>query len=223
MSLKTQSITKSFGSPPIQIIKPMDIEINNGEFVSITGRSGSGKTTLLYLLSSLDLPTTGEVWMENQNIRQMDVDKLHRFRCEKIGFIFQFHYLLPELTALENVLLPARALGIHKQKVKEAQELLEKFEVISERDKLPAAMSGGQQQRVAVARSLIMNPRYLFADEPTGNLDSASSKVVMNFLKEINEKTGTTIVLVTHDESYAKMASRSIFLVDGRIVDEKDY
>lgn len=223
MSLEAFAITKSFGEPPIQIIKPMDIKINNGEFISITGRSGSGKTTLLYLLSSLDLPTTGEVIIEGENIRQMDVVKLHQFRCLKIGFIFQFHYLLPELTALENVLLPARALGTHREKTQEALDLLERFEVLSERNKLPGAMSGGQQQRVAVARSLIMNPRYLFADEPTGNLDSTSSKVVMNYLKEINEKTGTTIVLVTHDESYARMASRSIFLVDGRIVDEKDY
>lgn len=223
MSLQAKQVTKSFGDPPIQIIKPMDIDIQNGEFISITGRSGSGKTTLLYLLSSLDLPTTGDIWIENQNIREMNVDELHRFRCEKIGFIFQFHYLLPELTALENVLLPARAIGIQKEKVHEAEELLKKFEVFSERDKLPSRMSGGQQQRVAVARSLIMNPRYLFADEPTGNLDSVSSKIVMEFLKEINQKTGTTIVLVTHDESYAKMASRAIYLVDGRIVDEKDY
>jgi putative ABC transport system ATP-binding protein/lipoprotein-releasing system ATP-binding protein len=223
MSLKTQGITKSFGDPPIQIIKPMDIHIENGDFVSITGRSGSGKTTLLYLLSSLDLPTTGTVWIEDNDIRQMNQIELHKFRCEKIGFIFQFHYLLPELTALENVLLPARAIGIQREKTKEAEELLKKFDVFSERDKLPSKMSGGQQQRVAVARSLIMKPRYLFADEPTGNLDSFSSKVVMNFLKEVNEKTGTTIVLVTHDEAYAKMASRTIFLVDGKIVDEKDY
>lgn len=223
MSIKTKGITKSFGQPPIQIIKPTDLEIQKGEFVSITGRSGSGKTTLLYLLSSLDFPTSGDVWIEGQNIRQMDEVKLHQFRCQNIGFIFQFHYLLPELTAIENVLLPARAIGIHKEKIKEAEELLEKFEVLSQRDKLPAAMSGGQQQRVAVARSLIMKPRYLFADEPTGNLDSVSSQVVMNFLKEINEKSGTSIVLVTHDQSYARMASRSIYLVDGKIVDEKDY
>ncbi len=221
MTIICQQLSKSFGDPPVQIIHPLELQVSDGEFVSISGMSGSGKSTLLYLMSTLDTPSSGQLLIDDVDPAAMSVDALHRFRGESIGFVFQFHYLLPELTALENVLLPARRWHRHQEKLPWALELLERFDIVSERDKRPSQLSGGQQQRVAIVRALMMRPRYLFADEPTGNLDSINSKVVMDFLKQASREWRMTLVLVTHEPEYAAMADREIFLRDGSIVEER--
>lgn len=210
-----ENITKQFGEPPQEILHSLNFTIKDGEFVSISGKSGSGKSTLMYIISTLDHPTSGKVIIDGKNVADMDVDEVHQFRNKKVGFVFQFHYLLPELTALENVLLPSRNLGLNKEK--EALALLEELDIGAQARKFPGQMSGGEQQRVAIARALILNPRYIFADEPTGNLDTKNAEIVMNILKRQNKNFGTTIALVTHDADYSKQADREIFLVDGRI------
>ena len=215
--IECKSITKEFGTPPQRVLHGLDFQIQSGEFVSISGRSGSGKSTLLYIISTLDSPSSGEVIIDGHSIAKMSVTDVHRFRNEKVGFVFQFHYLLPELTALENVLLPARNLGqIHSKKA-EAIKLLEELDVVSQKDKLPSQMSGGQQQRIAIARALLLHPQYIFADEPTGNLDTRNADVVMKIFKRVNKEFGTTIALVTHEPDFAAQAQREIYLIDGRI------
>jgi len=212
-----KNIIKEFNQPPIRVIHGIDVNISDGEFISITGRSGSGKSTLLYILSTLDNPSSGQLEIDGMAPAQMTTKQLHYFRNTKVGFIFQFHYLLPELTGLENILLAPRNLGKDKEKKDFALSLMKELEIEKHADKLPAQMSGGEQQRVAIARALIMDPKYIFADEPTGNLDSVSGQMVMKILKKINQELGTTVVLVTHERDYAAMAQREIFLVDGRI------
>ena len=215
--IKCQEVIKEFGKPPQRILHGLSFEIKQGEFVSISGRSGSGKSTLLYIISTLDNPSFGQVFIDGKNISEMEEKTLHQFRTEHVGFIFQFHYLLPELTALENILLPPRNLGLQNDYVKTAKELLEMMNISYVVDKFPGQMSGGEQQRVAIARALIMSPKYIFADEPTGNLDTANAQIVMDILKKENKENGTTICLVTHDPDFAKMADREIFLIDGKI------
>lgn len=217
--IRGEKIVKEFGNPPQRILHEIDLQIEDGEFVSISGRSGSGKSTLLYIISSLDYATSGLVEIDHQDIGKMSVEEIHRFRSKHVGFIFQFHYLLPELTTLENILLPPRNLGLIDKYEKRAHELLESLDITHVAHKLPSEMSGGEQQRVAIARALIMDPKYIFADEPTGNLDSANANTVMNILKETNKAKGTTIALVTHDPDFSAMAEREIFLVDGQVSD----
>ncbi len=212
-----RSVIKEFGEPPHRILHDLSFEIDDGEFVAISGRSGSGKSTLLYIISSLDLPSFGEVLIDNEDISKMSVERIHQFRNNQVGFIFQFHYLLPELTGLENILLPPRNINQQDNYTEKAMGLLETMDVLNVTHKLPSQMSGGEQQRVAIARALIMSPKYLFADEPTGNLDSANGAVVMNILKTINKEQGTTVCLVTHEEEFSAMADRELYLVDGRI------
>jgi ABC-type lipoprotein export system ATPase subunit len=212
-----KDIIKEFGNPPQRILHDLNFQIDDGEFVSISGRSGSGKSTLLYIISSLDHPTTGQVIIDGEDVAQMSSSRIHAFRNAHVGFIFQFHYLLPELTALENILLSPRNIGEIHQYTKHAHELLEQMNVLNVLHKLPGQMSGGEQQRVAIARALIMKPRYIFADEPTGNLDTQNAEIVMNILKQYNIEHQTTICLVTHDPDFAAMAQREIYLVDGRI------
>lgn len=214
--IKCTNLVKEFGHPAQRILHSLDFEIQDGEFVSISGKSGSGKSTLLYLISTLDLPTSGRVEVENRNVSAMTSKEVHQFRNLHTGFIFQFHYLLPELSAIENVLLPARNIGITDQHRVWAYELLEKLAIKHCENKSPGQMSGGEQQRVAIARALALKPKYIFADEPTGNLDSENANSVMNILKEVNVN-GATICLVTHDPDFAKVADREIYLVDGRI------
>ena len=215
MSITCHNLIKSFGEPPTEVIKGIDIVIEDGDFVSISGRSGSGKSTLLYLLSTLDEPTSGSVTIDGQSPAELSVEDLHNFRNESLGFVFQFHYLLPELTALENALLPARKNKNHQEAEAHVNEMFESFDITNTRDKLPSQLSGGEQQRVAIVRALSMKPRYLFADEPTGNLDSVNGKVVMDILKKANKEWGMTLVLVTHEQDYAAMAEKEIFLKDG--------
>lgn len=215
--IQCQGIVKEFGKPPQRILHEISFDIADGEFVSISGRSGSGKSTLLYIISTLDTPTQGKVVIDGTDIAEMSVAELHAFRNKNIGFIFQFHYLLPELTGLENVLLPARNLGLEKVKESRAKELLQLLGVAAQADKYPGQMSGGELQRVAIARSLILDPKYIFADEPTGNLDSYNARVVMDMLLQINKDKHTTIFLVTHEPDFSALAQREIFLTDGRI------
>ena len=220
MMIECRNIIKEFNVPPQRILHGLSFRVNDGEFLSISGRSGSGKSTLLYIISSLDSPSSGEVIVDGKDINKLSSDDLHHFRNTSVGFIFQFHYLLPELTALENVLLPARNLGIMKEKIRDALSLLEQLGIATHADKYPGQLSGGEQQRVAIARALVLNPKYIFADEPTGNLDTRNAQIVMNMLKKVNKENGTTVCLVTHDPGFAAMAEREIFLVDGRIADK---
>jgi putative ABC transport system ATP-binding protein/lipoprotein-releasing system ATP-binding protein len=219
MGIKAESITKSFGRPPTHVLNGIDLDIKDGEFISLTGKSGSGKSTLLYILSSLDSPTSGRILLDNQDITLLSEKEIHFFRNTKMGFIFQFHYLLPELTALQNILMPSRKTNQEEKLKEKAIYLMDDFGLKGQYHKKPSQLSGGEQQRVSIARALIMEPNYLFADEPTGNLDSTNGIIVMDIFAKINKNLNTTIIYVTHDEDYAKLASRRIHLVDGVVVE----
>lgn len=218
MAIQVKNVTKTFGTPPTQVLWDVSLEIKDGEFISLTGRSGSGKSTLLYILSSLDSPSSGSVAIAGKDITSMTEEELHEFRNLNMGFVFQFHYLLPELTALENVLMPAMKRKKQNEKRDYALSLLGEFGLKEKANRLPRQLSGGEQQRVAIARALVMEPRYLFADEPTGNLDSVNGEVVMKILKKASAEKGTGIVMVTHDPDFAALADRKIQLADGRIL-----
>ncbi len=218
MSIDARNIHKSFGMPAQEVLKGIDLHIDEGEFVSINGRSGSGKSTLLYILSSLDPASAGELELDGKNIHAMNDEQLHRFRNEKMGFVFQFHYLLPELTAIENVLMPTRKTKSENARRTRAFDLMNEFGLSDKLKRLPGELSGGEQQRVAIARALIMEPRYIFADEPTGNLDSVNGDVVMKIFKRISREQKTTVIMVTHDPDYAALADRSVHIADGRVV-----
>lgn len=218
MAIVMESIIKSFGSPPVQILNGISGKIETSEMVAITGRSGSGKSTLLYIISTLDKTTAGKVVIDGVSLSEISQEELHRFRNEKMGFVFQFHHLLSELTALENILMPAMKNGASAAKKDFALELLNEFGILNKADSLPSQLSGGEQQRVAIARALVMKPEYLFADEPTGNLDSQNGQLVMNLFRKINGERGTTIIYVTHDLEFSKLSTRQINLVDGHIV-----
>lgn len=220
MSIVARKLSKSIGAPSVQILFEISLEIKKGEFVALTGKSGSGKSTLLYLLSSLDLPTEGTVSIGGFDTSQMEAEQIHELRNRKIGFVFQFHYLISELTALENVLMPARKFDLDRKQKDYAESLLDQFGLKDKLNRLPRQLSGGEQQRVAIARSLILEPEYLFADEPTGSLDSANSETVMSIIRRENSEKGTTVVMVTHDPDFAMQAGRQIRLVDGHIADE---
>lgn len=218
MAIVCKNLTKSLGEPPNEVIKGIDLEIKDGEFISISGRSGSGKSTLLYLLSTLDAPSSGLITIDDQEPDKLSVEDLHKFRNQNLGFVFQFHYLLSELTAIENTLLPARKNGNQEEISIFVNELFEMFDISDTKNKLPSQLSGGEQQRVAIIRALSMKPRYLFADEPTGNLDSVNGKLVMDILTNANKDWGMTLVLVTHEEEYADMAETKVFLKDGLVI-----
>jgi ABC-type lipoprotein export system ATPase subunit len=185
-----KSLIKELGGN--QIIKNLSFTIPENSFCTITGKSGSGKSTLLYLLSSLDEPTSGEIWIDDKNVSSLSLEELHIFRNQNIGFVFQFHHLLPELTALENVLIPALKLRQMKKYEDEAKHLLAEVGLKDKFHRFPAKLSGGEQQRVAIARSLIMSPRFVFADEPTGNLDSANGMAVMDLFERFNKERNTS-------------------------------
>jgi len=218
MGICAKRISKTIGRPPVNILTNIDLQIPDGDFAALTGRSGSGKSSLLYLLSSLDTASTGVIEIDGMDIYQMDPEALGQFRNEKMGFIFQFHYLLTELTVLENVLFPTRKLGQSGQKKAYAEHLLNQVGLGDKLHRFPRQLSGGEQQRVAIARAFIMDPKYLFADEPTGSLDSANGQLVMKILSEAHATQKTTIILVTHDPYFADMAKRQILLSDGQIL-----
>ncbi len=219
MSIIARNITKDFGNPTVKVLHEINLEIKDGEFVALTGKSGSGKSTLLYIISSLDHPTNGSVIINGKEVSSMDETEIHRFRNLHVGFVFQFHHLLPELTTIDNVLLPARKTGRHKNKerIEYANSILEEFGIIDKANRIPAQLSGGERQRVALARALTMEPDHIFADEPTGNLDSKNGEIVMDLFQRINKEKKTTIVMVTHDRDFASVAHRQVVLVDGRI------
>lgn len=215
--IEVQHLTQSFGEKAV-VLHDLNFTVADGDYISLTGRSGSGKTTLLYCISSLEEPTEGNVIVDGIALRDMNEDQLHKFRNQSIGFVFQFHYLLPELSALENVLMPARKAKKEKSTKEFAMQLFEKFELTDHIHKLPGELSGGQAQRVAIIRAMAMKPKYLFADEPTGSLDSKNAKIIMDIFDHLHQTEGTTIVCVTHDQEFAKAANRNLELFDGRFV-----
>ncbi|RLE80683.1 MAG: hypothetical protein DRJ52_05825 [Thermoprotei archaeon] len=208
------------GELAVKALKGVDLEVSEGEFLCIMGPSGSGKTTLLNIIAALDKPTSGEVKVCGLNLAKLSEEKLARFRLRNIGIVFQFHNLLPDLTALDNVALPAIiATGDIKESRKRALELLEWLGLSSRAQHKPFQLSGGERQRVAVARAIVNKPRLLLCDEPTGSLDYESKLRVLELLKRINVEKKTAVIVVTHDELVAKYSTRVLRLVDGRILE----
>ena len=216
--LKSENLTKYYGKNEnlVKAIDNVNISIEKGEFVAIVGKSGSGKSTLLHMLGGLDNPTSGDVIIDGQNIGKMKEDDLAIFRRKKIGFIFQYYNLIPSINVWENVVLP---IGLDAQKVDKdfVNEVLQVLGVDGKKDSLPATLSGGQQQRVAIARAIVTKPAIIFADEPTGNLDSKTEAEVIKLLKLSAKKYDQTIVMITHDENIANMADRVITIEDGKV------
>lgn len=220
-ALSVQQINKYFYKPvDFHVLRDISFQVEKGEFVAIMGKSGSGKSTLLYLLSTMDTDYQGTISMNGSTITGLKQDELARFRNEHIGFVFQFHYLLPEFTVLDNVMLPALKL---KKKSKEEIEneairLLTLLDIKDQAPKVASKISGGQQQRVAIARALINSPDIIMGDEPTGNLDSQNSQIVFDILRELARDEGQTIIAVTHDDEFAANCDRIIELADGELI-----
>lgn len=214
--ITAKNIHKSFG--PLEVLKGIDLNIKQGEVVSIVGPSGAGKTTLLQIMGTLGRPDTGQIMVNGTDIARLNERELAAFRNRNIGFVFQFHHLLPEFTALENVCIPGYIARRDSAEVESyATELLGLLGLKDRMSHKPAEMSGGEQQRVAVARSLINSPAVIFADEPSGNLDTKSKKELHSLFFELRDRLGQTIVIVTHDDSLAEMSDRKIIMVDGLI------
>lgn len=219
--LETKNINKSFYLPTeFQVLKNIEFEVKKGEFLSMIGKSGSGKSTLLYILSTMDTDYKGELFIDNTLVTGKTKDQLAELRNEKIGFVFQFHYLLPEFSCLRNVMIPALKLG--KLEEKEIEErAYQKLEILGLKDQAlkPASkLSGGQQQRVAIARALINDPLIIMGDEPTGNLDSKNTNIVFDIFQELTKNYGQTIIAVTHDDDFAHKSDRIIEMIDGKIL-----
>ncbi len=220
IALKANHLVKYFNQPePFQVLKDLSFEVKSGEFLSLTGKSGSGKSTLLYILSTMDTAYGGELTINGIKLTGKSQDQLAAFRNEHIGFVFQFHYLLPEFTALENIMLPALKLKKKsREEIKEkAYQHLKLLGIEEQALKLSGKLSGGQQQRVAIARALINDPSIIMGDEPTGNLDSKNTQVVFDIFRELSEVYGQTIITVTHDDDFAKNTDRIIEMSDGRL------
>jgi len=217
--IEVRAVTKSIntGTHRVDILKGIDLLIPRGQFAAIMGPSGSGKSTLLGLLAGLDSPTTGRILLDGEDITDLTEDQMALVRGRKIGFVFQSYHLLPTLTAEENVLLPMELAGLPAERSR-ARELLDRVGLKGRFDHYPVQLSGGEQQRVALARAFALRPPILLADEPTGNLDSATGEVVLNLLLELNHEQGATLVLVTHEQTLAESAGRRIVLRDGVVV-----
>ncbi|GAE15329.1 putative ABC transporter ATP-binding protein YknY [Bacteroides pyogenes] len=214
--IKLEGITKSFGS--LQVLKGIDLEIHKEEIVSIAGPSGAGKTTLLQIMGTLDNPDNGTVIISGADVKRMKEKELSAFRNKNIGFVFQFHQLLPEFTALENVMIPAFIAGVSATKAnKRAMRILEFMGLADRASHKPNELSGGEKQRVAVARALINDPAVILADEPSGSLDTHNKEDLHRLFFELRERLGQTFVIVTHDEGLSKITDRTIHLVDGCI------
>jgi len=217
MILRAENIEKSYGELPI--LKGVNLEIKQNEIVSIVGASGAGKTTLLQILGTLDQPTSGNLIIDGEDPFSLNETKLSAFRNTTLGFIFQFHQLLPEFTACENVMLPALIRGVNKKDAEEqAISLLEKVGLQDRINHKPSELSGGEQQRTAVCRALINKPKIIFGDEPSGNLDTQSSKELHELFFKLREEFDQTFVIVTHNKELSKMADRSLEMVDGKFV-----
>lgn len=214
--IKLEGIKKSFGS--LEVLKGIDLEINKGEIVSIVGPSGAGKTTLLQIMGTLDDPDAGIVQIDNTIVSRMKEKELSAFRNKNIGFVFQFHQLLPEFTALENVMIPAFIAGISSKEANERAVKILDFMGLAERaSHKPNELSGGEKQRVAVARALINDPAVILADEPSGSLDTHNKEELHQLFFELRDRLGQTFVIVTHDEGLAKITDRTVHMVDGMI------
>lgn len=220
--IQTRDLNKSFSAlaGEIHVLKGIDLSISEGEMVAVMGASGVGKSTLLHILGTLDRPTAGEVFYDGVDVSSMPEQELTRFRNSRIGFVFQFHHLLPEFTAEENVMMPALIAGppASLEAREKATALLDELGLGQRKSHRPGELSGGEQQRVAVARALILNPSVVLADEPTGNLDTNTGDELFDLLIDINRSRKTTFVIATHNESLAKRCHRVLQMVDGRIV-----
>lgn len=211
-----KNIYKRYGS--LEVLRGVDLEIKKGEVVSIVGPSGCGKSTLLHILGTLDKPDSGEIIINNTSLSQISGNKLAAFRNKHIGFVFQFHHLLPEFTALENVCIPGWLSGKGKTEVrKKAEELLKMLGLAARNENKPNQLSGGEQQRVAVARALINNPDIVFADEPSGNLDSANAQELHHLFFDLRKQFNQTFLIVTHNEELSQLSDRTLHMKDGRI------
>lgn len=214
-----ENLSKSFGN--LQALKGVSLSISKGEVVSVVGASGAGKSTLLQILGTLSTPDTGSLIIDGQDVLRMNASKLSAFRNRRIGFVFQSHRLLPEFTALENVMIPSLIAGLsNKESASRAKALLSEVGLSDRMDHKPSELSGGEAQRVAIARALVNNPAVLFADEPSGNLDSATKQDIHRIFFEMREKHGQTIVIVTHDETLADMCDRKLVMSDGLIINQ---
>lgn len=220
--IKVKNITKKFGT--LQVLKGIDLNVKKGEIVSIVGTSGAGKTTLLQIIGTLDKADTGSVIINNQNVNLLNDTKLSDFRNQNIGFVFQFHQLLPEFTALENVMIPAliRHTKEHEARVR-AKELLDMLNLNARLDHKPNEMSGGEKQRVAVARALMNNPSVILADEPSGSLDTENKEELHQLFFKLRNALGQTFIIVTHDEHLASITDRIIHMKDGAIIEQDSF
>ncbi len=219
--LESKSISKYFTDPvEFQVLKDISFDIEKGEFTTLVGKSGSGKSTLLYVLSTMDTDYTGKLVIDGQETGNMTKDELAGLRNEKIGFVFQFHYLLSDFTCLQNVMLPALKLGklSNKEIEERAYQKLAMLGLSDQALKLSSKLSGGQQQRVAIARALINDPLIIMGDEPTGNLDSNNTRIVFDIFQELSKNYGQTIIAVTHDDDFASKSDRIIELKDGEVI-----
>lgn len=215
--LEAKNLSKKYGQ--LTVLKDVSLTIQKGAFVAICGPSGAGKSTLLHLLGGLDVPDTGEVLLINQQIFKLSQKKQYLFRNKNIGFIFQFHHLLPEFTAIENVAMPLWIGGIPKKDAE--QQAIEMLEIVGLKERIhhkPTELSGGEQQRVAIARAIVSRPAIIFADEPTGNLDTANAQAVHELFLEIRAKYNLTFIVVTHNTQLAEMADRTLLMKDGKII-----
>ncbi|MGC8720580.1 MAG: ABC transporter ATP-binding protein [Thermodesulforhabdaceae bacterium] len=210
------------GIRQVEVFRDLNLTVNSGERIAITGASGVGKSTLLHILGLLDRPTAGRVYYNGKDVLSLSDEKRAHFRNEHVGFVFQMHYLLPEFNALENVMMPGIIAGLSRKELKEkAISWLERLGLGSRVSHRIGELSGGEQQRVAIARALVLSPTVLLADEPTGNLDSRTSRTIHKMLVELNEDMGLTMIVVTHNMELADMMHRSLRLVDGRLIQEK--
>lgn len=217
-----KGVTKSFGS--LQVLKGIDLHIDKGEVVSIVGPSGAGKTTLLQIIGTLDKPDSGEIIIDGTDVRKLSSKKLSEFRNRRIGFVFQFHQLLPEFTALENVMIPAFIAGTSRSEARQrAMELLDFMGLSDRAGHKPNELSGGEKQRVAVARALVNRPAVILADEPSGSLDSRNKEELHKLFFDLRDKTGQTFVIVTHDENLARITDRTIAMKDGMLETENAF
>mgnify|MGYP001319682551 FL=1 len=219
MVIKTEALTKHYqvGSEKVEALKGITLSVERGEFISIMGPSGSGKTTLMNIIGCLDTPTDGTYFLNNKSVSELTDDELAHIRNDEIGFVFQSFHLLARNSALENVMLPLKYAGENKKNaITRSNEALDKVGLSDRSSHSPSELSGGQQQRVAIARALVNKPSILFADEPTGNLDSKTGEDVMNLFKELNDN-GQTIILITHEDSIAQQSNRIITIMDGLI------